>query len=355
MKDECADTVARWRLWVCVGAVVLIALSPFAAAAQTPNAEDLKRLSLEELLRIEITTVMRVPEPTSAIPAAVYVITQDDIRRSGATSFPEVLRLAPGLQVARQDAARYAIGIRGFADRLARSMLVLIDGRAVYSPLFAGTYWEVQDTLLEDVERIEIIRGPGGTLWGANAVNGIINIITKRSQDTQGTLVTATFGSDARGPIGVRFGGRAGSKGYFRAYAKAFDRDPQFHPDGIDYDDSSMVQGGFRSDWTLTRSRTLTVQGDMYAGELGQRFSVPLNTRRSHRRRFVTLGFLAETSWRGGWRQRSAASTNCRPTTIGPAVMNARLPRLETRSILISNIGVDSVNGTASCGAPAID
>jgi len=169
------------RLCVSLAVVAVIAATGRAAVAQTPSPQELKRLSLEELLRVEITTVMRAPEPTAAIPAAVFVITQDDIRRSGATSLPEILRMAPGVQVSQLDAARYAIGIRGFADRLARSMLVLVDGRAVYSPLFAGTYWEVQDTLLEDIERIEIIRGPGGTLWGANAVNGIINIVTKRA------------------------------------------------------------------------------------------------------------------------------------------------------------------------------
>jgi iron complex outermembrane receptor protein len=262
----------------CVALAVtsLVAASVTGAFAQAPSPGELKRLSLEELLHVEITTMMRVPEPTTAIPAAVFVITQDDIRRSGATSLPEVLRLAPGLQVAQQDAGRYAIGIRGFADRLARSMLVLMDGRAVYSPLFAGTYWEVQDTMLEDIERIEIIRGPGGTLWGANAVNGIINIITKRSQDTRGTLVSGTLGSATRGPIAVRYGGTAGAHGSFRAYAKAFDREPQSQPDGADFDQFSMVQGGLRGDWTLSRSRTLTLQGDVYTADLGQRFSVPL-------------------------------------------------------------------------------
>ena len=274
----CLERMLFSRLSIALAmAAAVIELSASFAVAQTLDPQALKRLSLEELLRVEISTVTRVPEPSTAVPAAVFVITQDDIRRSGATSLPEVLRLAPGLQVAQQDSARYAIGIRGFADRLARSMLVLMDGRAVYSPLFAGTYWEVQDTLLEDIERIEIIRGPGGTLWGANAVNGIINITTKRSQDSHGALVGATLGSDARGPIGVRYGGQAGSKGSFRAYAKAFDRDPQFHADGDNYDQWRMVQGGFRGDWTLARSRTLTVQGDLYSGALGQRLSVPLS------------------------------------------------------------------------------
>jgi iron complex outermembrane receptor protein len=237
-------------------------------------AQDLKRLSLEELMRVEVSTVLRVPEPTAAIPAAVFVITPDDIRRSGATSLPEILRLAPGVQVAQLDAARYAIGIRGFADRLARSMLVLVDGRAVYSPLFAGTYWEVQDTLLEDIERIEIIRGPGGTLWGANAVNGIINIVTKRAQDTHGTLVAGTGGSTLYGPVSVRYGRQIGAM-HFRVYGKGFDREGY---STTDFDAWRMGQAGFRADWSLPSSRTLMAQANAYRTELGQRVNTPLDT-----------------------------------------------------------------------------
>ncbi|MGC4081550.1 MAG: TonB-dependent receptor [Vicinamibacterales bacterium] len=268
-------TSAPGRLSIAIA--IVLGLGATTARAQTLGAQDLKRLSLEDLLRVEVSTAMRVPEPTTAVPAPVFVITQDDIRRSGATSLPEVLRLAPGVQVAQQDAARYAIGIRGFADRLSRSMLVLMDGRAVYSPLFAGTYWEVQDTLLEDIDRIEIVRGPGGTLWGANAVNGIINIITKKTTDTRGTLVSATLGSDSRGPVAVRYGNSVGSNGFFRVYAKAFEREPQFPADGDTYDQWHMTQGGFRSDWSLSHSRSLTVQGDLYTGALGQRVTLPLD------------------------------------------------------------------------------
>jgi iron complex outermembrane receptor protein len=264
------------RIWTVSVVAGLAGVTVPSASAQTLIAQDLKRLSLEELLEIETSTVLRVPEPTTAIPAAIFVITQDDIRRSGATSLPDALRLAPGLQVAQQDAARYAIGTRGFADRLARSMLVLMDGRAVYSPLFAGTYWEAQDTMLEDIDRIEVIRGPGGTLWGANAVNGIINIITKRAEDTQGALVSATLGSNARGPLGVRYGAKAGSNGHVRVYARAFERDPQFDASAADYDGWSKLQGGVRGDWTLGRLRTLTLQSDVYEADLGQRYSTPL-------------------------------------------------------------------------------
>jgi iron complex outermembrane receptor protein len=249
-----------------------------AASATAQTTEDLKRMSLEEIMQIEVTTASRVPEQTALVPAAIVVLTQDDIRRSGARSIPEVLRLAPGLQVARIGGGRWAIGSRGFADRLARSMLVLIDGRAVYSPLFAGTYWESQDTLLADVERIEIIRGPGGTLWGANAVNGIINIITKRAGDTQGLLLSAGGGSEERAFGGIRYGGRRKSVDY-RAYAKAFDRGAGFHPDGNNFDTWRTGQAGFRADWTLKGNRTLTLQGDAYDGRLGERTTLTSYTK----------------------------------------------------------------------------
>jgi len=257
------------RAVLCTSVVVL---GGTALGAQT--TADLKRMSLEEMLSVNVSTFSRVPEPSNRVPAAVFVLTGDDIRRSGATSLPEALRLVPGMQVARMDASRYAIGIRGFADRLSRAMLVLIDGRAVYSPLFAGTYWEVQDTFLLDIERIEVIRGPGGSLWGANAVNGIINIITKRAGDTQGWVVTAGGGGDLWGPFGVRYGGAIGDTLRIRAYAKGFDRGAQFHADGSDFDQWHMAQGGFRADWSLPRSRTFTLQGDLYEGALGSRYAL---------------------------------------------------------------------------------
>jgi iron complex outermembrane receptor protein len=253
--------------------VVLLVMSVIAglarqAAGQT--TEELKRLSLEDLLNVDVTTVSRSPEPTMRVPAAVYVITGDDLRRSGAQTLADALRLAPGVQVARISAGTWAIGVRGFADRLARSMLVLIDGRAVYSALFAGTYWETQDTFLEDVERIEVIRGPGGTLWGANAVNGIINIITKTARATHGIAGTAGAGSqDAR--AGARFGGAVGAAWHYRVYGKGLDRQPHFRPDGLDFDGFRLGQGGFRADWTPDDGRSFTVQGDVYRASLGQR------------------------------------------------------------------------------------
>lgn len=259
----------------CLAGTVAAILTTSIAAAQT--TEDLRRMSLSDLLNIKVTTPSRMPEPAGTVPAAIFVITQEDIRRSGATSIPEALRLAPGVQVSRISAGTWSIGIRGFSDRLSRSMLVLIDGRAVYSPLFAGTYWETQDTVMTDIDRIEVIRGPGGTLWGANAVDGIINIITKATKDTQGLMVTAVAGSEDRAGGSVRYGGQVGD-GTYRAYAKGFDRGPEFHPDGQNYDGWRAGQAGFRSDLTFSNSRALTIQGDAYDGRLGEHATLPLYT-----------------------------------------------------------------------------
>src|SRR5258708_27309936 len=191
VRSLCVADVARG---VTVRIVTALLLTGLVHARQAPPSQTgevpkpLKQLTLEELGNIEITSVSKKPEQVRKTPAAIYVITQEDIRRSGATSIPEVLRLAPGVEVAQVDSNKWSLGIRGFGSRLSRSVLVLIDGRSVYTPLFAGVYWEVQDTLLEDVDRIEIIRVPGGTVWGANAVNGVINIITKNAKETHGVL-----------------------------------------------------------------------------------------------------------------------------------------------------------------------
>jgi iron complex outermembrane receptor protein len=256
--------------------IVTIAAALCAAGVPTgaQTIEELKRLTLEELLRVDVTTVSRVPEPTMSVPAAVYVITGDDIRRSGAVSLADVLRHAPGVQVARLGAGTWAIGVRGFADRLARSMLVLIDGRPVYSPLFAGTYWETQDTLLEDVDRIEVIRGPGGTLWGANAVNGIISIITKSARETTGLVATAGGGSQERARVGFRYGAAAGTRWHYRVYGNGLDRQPHFRPDGREFDGFRIGQGGFRAEWAPDEARTFTLLGDVYRASLGQRASI---------------------------------------------------------------------------------
>ena len=192
-----------------------------------PSPSALKNLSLEELSQIEVTTPSKAPVAAFRTPDAIYVITSEDIRRSGATSIPEVLRLAPGVEVARIDANNWAIGIRGFGSSLTRSVLVLIDGRTVYTPLFAGTNWDVQNTLMDDIDRIEVIRGPGGTIWGPNAVNGVINIITKDSKDTQGALVSAGGGNVEQGFANLRYGGGNGKDFSYRVYGMAFTRGPR--------------------------------------------------------------------------------------------------------------------------------
>jgi iron complex outermembrane receptor protein len=255
--------------------LLLTFLLPGAAAAQEPRiaaAADLKKLSIEELMEIDVTSVSRRSERLNQAAAAIIVITQEDIRRSGVTSLPSALRLINSLHVARQTQRDWAISARGFNLTTANKMLVLIDGRSVYTPLFSGVFWDVQDTLLEDVERIEVIRGPGATLWGANAVNGVINIITKTAADTQGGLVTAGAGDEERGFGAARWGGTFGAdKGQYRVYGKYFDRDPLVLANGSDaHDDMRMGQGGFRADWKTSDADALTIQGDAYRGKSGE-------------------------------------------------------------------------------------
>lgn len=247
--------------------------------SQSPDSnqkpvQDLNQLSLEELGNVEVTTVSKEPEQVWQTPAAIYVITQEDIRRSGATSIPEILRLAPGVEVARIDSDHWAIGVRGFGGEFSKSLLVLIDGRSVYSPLFAGVYWQIQDTLLEDIDRIEVIRGPGGTIWGANAVNGVINIITKKTKDTHGTLSPWGGGNIDQGIGEVRFGSTNGKGFDYRIYGMGFIRGPEFHPDGVNFDDWRMGQVGFRADWSNRDRDSFNLQGDMYKGLDGQRVAI---------------------------------------------------------------------------------
>ena len=251
--------------------VPLLVLTSLAAGQQggPDQVLSLKGLSLEELGNIEVTTVSKSPVTVARTPAAIYVITQDDIRRSGARILPEALRLAPGVEVARIDGVKWAIGIRGFESRLSRNVLVLIDGRSVYSPLFHGVYWEVQDTLMDDIERIEVIRGPGGIIWGANAVNGVINIITKSSRDTHGALIKAEGGNVDQGFMGIRYGG-GNAKFNYRFYGKGSTRDAEFHRDDRQFDDFRRAQGGFRTDWSVTGRDSVTVQGDIYNGAAGE-------------------------------------------------------------------------------------
>lgn len=230
---------------------------------------DLADLSLEELSNIEVTSVSRRAERLSDAPASIFVITREDIRRAGVTSLPEALRLAPNLQVARTNANSYAISARGFNNSVGNKLLVLIDGRTVYTPLFSGVFWNAQDVMLEDVERIEVISGPGATLWGTNAVNGVINVITHSARDTQGALITGGAGNLERGAA-VRYGGKFGADGHYRIYGKYFDRDNTERANGSAVRDGwDKGQLGFRADWGGA-TRNFTVQGDAYRGELEQ-------------------------------------------------------------------------------------
>ena len=244
--------------------------------APPPEPPDLAELTPEQLTQIEVTSVSKKPETRWRVPAAVHVITREDIRRSGVTTLVDALRLAPGVQVARIDSNKWAVGVRGFASSLTRSLLVLIDGRSVYTPLFAGTYWDMQDVLLEDVERIEVIRGPGGSLWGANAVNGVINIITRSSRETRGGYVSLGAGTMEHAQVGLRYGGEVNERVTYRVYAKAFDRGPGFHPTGDAFDDWHVAQGGFRADWERSPRDSVEVHGDIYRGEAGNRSSVTI-------------------------------------------------------------------------------
>jgi iron complex outermembrane recepter protein len=256
-------------------AFTFAAVSP--ASAQTTNRplSDLTSMPLEKLMDVQVTTFSRREERASQTAGAVHVITAEDIRRSGVTSIPEALRLAPGMQVARVDSHQWAISARGFNDVFANKLLVMIDGRSVYTPLFSGVFWDVQDTLMEDIERIEVIRGPGATLWGANAVNGIINIITKSAGETQGSLMTLGAGTEERGFGAYRYGGKLGESGHYRLYAKYFSRDDSVLSSGNDSNDAwDMVRAGFRGDWgKATDPTTFTLQGDAYGGKLHQTYA----------------------------------------------------------------------------------
>jgi iron complex outermembrane recepter protein len=241
------------------------------------SSDDLSAMSIQDLMGIEITSVSKKEEKLSDAPAAIFVITQEDIRRSGVTSIPEALRMVPGLEVARIDSNKWAITSRGLNGRFANKLLVLIDGRSIYSPLFSGVFWDRQDTLLEDIDRIEVIRGPGATLWGANAVNGVINIITKNADETVGGLVTAGGGNEERGFGGVRYGNKLGEDTSFRLFAKYLDRAPFVDATGKEAADSwHTVRGGFRLDSEPSDKNTLTVQGDIYDGRLGETYTTPI-------------------------------------------------------------------------------
>lgn len=258
---------AMAALWVCA-----LGFAPNAA-----SGEDLFfDLDLKEVLNLEITSVSKKPQTVSQAAAAVFVITSDDIRRSGANNVPDVLRTVPGIQVAQISNNAWAVSARGMAGRYSNKLLVLIDGRSVYSPMFSGVHWDVQDVLLSDVERIEIIRGPGASLWGANAVNGVINILTKSAAATQGSLLEASAGTREDYALAARYGGKLADVGHWRLYGKAFDREASIveSTGARGNDEWKQQRVGFRVDLAASPRDALTVQGDFYQGRSGESASL---------------------------------------------------------------------------------
>ena len=257
---------------------VLILCAPWFGAGGAARAQtftDLQQMSIDQLGQVDVSSVSKSPQAIGEAPAAIYVISHDDIARSGATSIPEALRLAPNLVVARQSASAYVISARGMsgnpaAQNFANKLLVLIDGRSVYTPLYSGVYWDMQDVVLADVDRIEVISGPGATLWGANAVNGVINIITRSAADTRGALVEASGGSFERTGT-LRYGGKVADDLAYRLYVQGIEDDATATAAaGSAGDRRWRVQGGFRVDWTGGARDQVTLQGDAYQGRHGQ-------------------------------------------------------------------------------------
>jgi iron complex outermembrane receptor protein len=262
------------RLWSRVVAV-LMSLAGADIAVSRAAAPDLTQLGIEELMNVQVVSVSKQTQRLADTASAVFVITQEDIRRSGATSVPEALRLAPGVQVARIDGNKWAITIRGFNGRYANKLLVLVDGRSIYVPTFAGVYWEIQDLLLEDIERIEVIRGPGASLWGSNAVNGVINILTKRAADTRG-LVSVTAGSPEQTVVGVRYSGALGDEARYRVSGKYLKQGGLLDAQERDAEDGwRLNSGNFRLDWAPSGRDSVTLQGGLYDGAMRQNLTVP--------------------------------------------------------------------------------
>jgi len=254
------------RSYFCFTAALLLTIPGWPQ--ETPK--DLAEKSIEDLMNMEVTSVSKKEQKLSSVAAAIFVITQEDIRRSGATNIPELLRMVPGLDVAQINANTWAISARGFNLQFANKLLVLIDGRAVYTPLFGGVYWDTLDVPLEDIERIEVVRGPGGTVWGANAVNGVINVITKSAADTQGVLLTGSGGTLVQGFGTLQYGGKIKEGTSYRVFAKYQNNNHLPDLSGQDSDDDwHLLHSGFRVDTALSGNNALTTQADIYTGNEG--------------------------------------------------------------------------------------
>jgi iron complex outermembrane receptor protein len=255
---------------------VLSFISFTVIANNNEISPELTDLSFDELMQVNITSVSKKSEKLSEASAAVYVVTRNEIRRSGATSIPEALRLVPGVDVAQIDPNKWAIGIRGFNGRFSNKLLVMIDGRSVYTPTFSGVYWENQDYPMDDIERIEVIRGPGATLWGANAVNGIINIITRDTNQTQGTVASIASGNELKGLAEFRYGAEISKEASYRVYAKARKVDNGLNTEGEPQNNGGKyLQLGFRADWQRSDEQWFTFFGDTYNNKMSQVHNIP--------------------------------------------------------------------------------
>lgn len=351
------DRAAAWQLvsrragWMLV-TVLLVA---FRAASQQGAPADLTEMSLEDLLNIEVTSVARREQRLSQSASAVYVITQEDIRRSGVTTIPDALRMAPGVQVGQMDGNKWIVSIRGFHGRFANKLLVMIDGHSIYNAASAGVYWEANDVLLEDVERIEVIRGPGATLWGANAVNGVINIITKHTRDTQGAMISAGGGNQEGGFGSARFGGEVDARLRYRFYSKYFSRSGSLLESGERAADNWLkAQGGFRVDWEPSSRDSLMCTGDVYEADGGDRQSIallapPYQTIASYRASFSGANLLAR--WTRKHSERSSTQLQAyydrstrddlfiRDTSFGIADMEIQHQRDFSRHRVIGGVG----------------
>lgn len=285
----------------CAGAFLAQCLCGSAGA----RAIDLTQLTIDELLNIEVVSVAKKEQTVLEAAAAISVLTAEDLRRSGAATIPEALRLLPGVQAGRVNSSKWAIATRGFNDLFANKLLVLVDGRTVYTPVFSGVFWESQDVVMADVERIEVIRGPGGTLWGANAVNGVINVLTKDARETQGGLVELSGGTRQRGGATVRFGGQLSDHAYYRVYGKHFDRRETENAagDGLG-DDWRLSRLGGRAEWQPSDTDLVGLQGEIYRGELGEPLSIVTSLTEPFVETFVDAVDLSGGHLLGRWKRQ---------------------------------------------------